>query len=379
MSSTAHRMGRLCSLVTAIAVVPSLLAQVAVPPLTGRVVDLADVMDTASEAQVTSTLAALEDSSSHQVAVLTIPDLDGESVERVATRVFNTWALGQQGLNNGVLLVVARDDRRLRIEVGVGLEGVLTDAEAGRIIRNTMVPRFRSGDFAGGIREGVLAIERELVGQMPQAGPQAALGRDYVPFERPATPWGRIYWFVAHDTGWFGLLLLPIIGLLLYGLGYGFFVGSFSMEQRWPMLLFLLGFGSLSLLVLFVFLGEVLWIALYDRSVSEGAWLWSAPVSLMVLVFLVERWFSSAPVWQRWREAKRRVVRLKAEARANKENVTIYTWGETIVYDGKRAAARANSRGGSSFGGGFSGGGFSSGGFSGGGGFSSGGGASGGW
>ncbi|MEM9997062.1 MAG: TPM domain-containing protein, partial [Bacteroidota bacterium] len=136
-------------------------AQVAVPTLTGRVVDLADLIDADMEAALTATLAALEDSTTHQVAVLTLPDLQGEAVEPVATRIFNAWGLGQQGLNNGVLLLVARDDRKLRIEVGVGLEGVLTDAEAGRIIRNRIVPRFRSGDFAGGIQAGVLAIQSE--------------------------------------------------------------------------------------------------------------------------------------------------------------------------------------------------------------------------
>ncbi|MEM6783048.1 MAG: TPM domain-containing protein [Bacteroidota bacterium] len=338
--------------------------------------DLADLLDEATEGQLIATLAALEDSTTHQVAVLTLPNLSGEAIEPVATRIFNAWGLGKQGLNNGVLLLVARDDRRLRIEVGVGLEGVLTDAEAGRIIRNEIVPRFRNGDFAGGIRSGVFAVERELLGQAAQAGPQAAVGRGYTPIERPTTAWGRIYWFLAYDTGWLALVLIPILSLIMYALGYAFFVGSFASGTRLLALGFLLLVGTLILFFAVVFLAELTMVALYDRSMPEGAWLWSVPVTMVMLVCLIEWRFASSPVWQRWREAKRRVARLKAEARKNQESVTIHTWGKTITYDG-RAAASGYSGGGSS--GGYSGGGFSSGGFSGGGGFSSGGGASGGW
>src|SRR5690606_5234978 len=130
------------------------LAQPAVPPLTGRVVDLADVLSPATEAQVTTLLEAHEAQTTNQVAVLTIPSLQGSTVEEVANEVFNAWGLGQSGRDNGVLLLVARDDRELRIEVGYGLEGALTDAEAGRIIRNVIVPRFRDGDFDGGVSAG---------------------------------------------------------------------------------------------------------------------------------------------------------------------------------------------------------------------------------
>src|SRR5690606_21999053 len=134
------------------------LAQPAVPPLTGRVVDLADVLSPATEAQVTTLLEAHEAQTTNQVAVLTIPSLEGSTVEEVANEVFNAGGLGESGRDNGVLLLVARDDRELRIEVGYGLEGALTDAEAGRIIRNVIVPRFREGDFDGGVSAGVSAI-----------------------------------------------------------------------------------------------------------------------------------------------------------------------------------------------------------------------------
>ena len=122
-----------------------------VPRLAGRVVDLGGVLDDATEAALTARLAAHEDSTSNQIVVLTIPSLDGEVLEAYATRVFRVWGLGQADRDNGVLLLVAVADRELRIEVGYGLEGALTDATAGSIIRNEIVPRFRDGDFDGGV------------------------------------------------------------------------------------------------------------------------------------------------------------------------------------------------------------------------------------
>ena len=133
----------------------------AVPPLTGRVVDRADLLAPATEAALTDRLAAHEDSTGNQVAVLTVPDLGGEAIEPYATRVFRAWGLGEADRDNGVLLVVARDDRAVRVEVGYGLEPVLTDALADAVVRHEIVPRFRDGDFDGGVLagvEGVLAV-----------------------------------------------------------------------------------------------------------------------------------------------------------------------------------------------------------------------------
>ncbi|MEM1042346.1 MAG: TPM domain-containing protein [Bacteroidota bacterium] len=133
-------------------------AQPAVPALTGRVVDRAEVLDAATEQALADQLEAHEEATSNQVVVLTIPSLEGESVERLADEVFNTWGLGQADLDNGVLVLIARDDREMRIEVGYGLEGDLTDAQAGRIIRGDFVPAFRSGDYDGGTLAGVTSI-----------------------------------------------------------------------------------------------------------------------------------------------------------------------------------------------------------------------------
>ena len=121
------------------------------PALTGRVVDDAGLIDAATEALLVQKLADFEQKSSDQIVVATIPDLGGEAIEPYANRLFRAWALGQGGEDNGILLLVARDDRKMRIEVGYGLEGTLTDLHSRLIIDNTMVPAFRAGDFSGGI------------------------------------------------------------------------------------------------------------------------------------------------------------------------------------------------------------------------------------
>ena len=134
------------------------LSQPAVPTLTGRVVDRADILSSTTEETLTALLKSHEDSTSNQVAVLTIASLEGEVIEAYSLRVAETWALGTAANDNGVLLLVAVEDRAMRIEVGYGLEGTLTDAVAGRIIRNEMTPRFRAGDFDGGVLVGVQSI-----------------------------------------------------------------------------------------------------------------------------------------------------------------------------------------------------------------------------
>ncbi len=135
-----------------------------VPPLTGRVVDIADILSPHAEAEITALLRAHEDSTGNQIAVLTIPSLDGAVLEEFATTVFRTWGLGEEDRNNGVLILIARDDRKIRIEVGFGLEGALTDASAGAIIRNEMTPRFRDGDFSGGTLAAARAVVQTIDG-----------------------------------------------------------------------------------------------------------------------------------------------------------------------------------------------------------------------
>jgi len=143
-----------------------------VPFLSGRINDHATLLSAETEQRLDNRLKALEEASGAQVAVLTLPGLAGENLEEFSLRVARTWQLGRKDVNDGVLLLVARDDRQLRIEVGYGLESVLTDADSGLIISQLMVPRFRQGDFAGGIEAALTAIDgkiRGIEGALPVA------------------------------------------------------------------------------------------------------------------------------------------------------------------------------------------------------------------
>ncbi|NJN70416.1 MAG: methanol dehydrogenase [Nitrospira sp.] len=135
-----------------------------VPQLTGRVVDLAHILPSSTVESLTARLSAHEAQSSNQAAVLIVPSLEGDSLEEFSHRVSTTWKLGQKGTDNGVLLLVAIEERKVRIEVGYGLEGVLTDARSAQIIRNEIVPRFRAGDIPSGVTEGISAIVKTIEG-----------------------------------------------------------------------------------------------------------------------------------------------------------------------------------------------------------------------
>ena len=148
-----------------------------VPPLTGRVVDLAHVLPPNTVESLTARLKAHEETTSNQVTVLVLPSLEGEPLESFSHRVATTWKLGQKGTDNGVLLLVAMKERKIRIEVGYGLEGALTDARSAQIIRNEIVPRFRAGDAPGGVAAGVDAILKTIEGTY-QASDKTAPGLD---------------------------------------------------------------------------------------------------------------------------------------------------------------------------------------------------------
>lgn len=139
------------------------------PQLTGRVVDNAELLSPADEAALTAKLEALEGASSRQLVVATVPDLQGYPIEDYGYRLGRAWGIGQEEANNGVILLVAPNDRKVRIEVGYGLEPILTDALSALIIQNTILPRFRADDYAGGISAGADAIIQQL-----QAPPEEA-------------------------------------------------------------------------------------------------------------------------------------------------------------------------------------------------------------
>jgi uncharacterized protein len=134
------------------------------PALTGRIVDEADLLTPQDEAELTATLQALEGTSSDQLVVVTLKSLQGFPIEDFGVRLGRHWGIGQEGKDNGVLLIVAPDERKVRIEVGKRLEPLLTDAMSRIIIENSILPGFRRGDFADGIRAGVRDIKDVLLG-----------------------------------------------------------------------------------------------------------------------------------------------------------------------------------------------------------------------
>jgi len=182
--------------------VPPAGADVPVPPLKARVTDLTATLSQDQRAALEQKLAALEARKGSQIAVLMVPTVQPEAIEQYAIRVFDQWKLGRKNVDDGVLLLVAKNDRKLRIEVGYGLEGAIPDAIARRVIDEDIVPLFKQGNFAGGIEAGVARITKLIDGEpMPQ--PKG--------FERPRFDW--------HGEGLFiGFIILVIAAQILHGL-----------------------------------------------------------------------------------------------------------------------------------------------------------------
>jgi uncharacterized protein len=130
-------------------------ADVAVPPLTARVTDLTGTLSGGAVARIEAKLADLEAKKGSQLAVLIVPTTQPEEIEQFGIRVAEAWKLGRKGVDDGAILLVAKDDRRVRIEVGQGLEGALPDAIANRIITETITPHFKQGDYDGGVEAGI--------------------------------------------------------------------------------------------------------------------------------------------------------------------------------------------------------------------------------
>jgi uncharacterized protein len=157
----------------AFAAVASALAQPAVPPLAGHVVDTTGTLAPEAVARLESTLAAFEARKGSQIAVLLVRSTAPEALEQYSLRVAEQWRIGRSGVDDGVVLVVALDDRRMRFEIGYGLEGAVPDALARRIIAETIAPRFYEGDFAGGLEAGLDALIGLIDGEslpVPVAG-----------------------------------------------------------------------------------------------------------------------------------------------------------------------------------------------------------------
>jgi len=149
------------------------LANVAVPSLVGRVVDQTGTLSSGDVASLNQTLRSFEARKGSQIAVLIVPSTEGEAIEQFSLRVAETWKIGRKKIDDGALLVIAKNDRHLRIEVGYGLEGALTDATTKRIIDEEITPKFKTGDFAGGVSAGINRMIRVIDGEkLPAPEPE---------------------------------------------------------------------------------------------------------------------------------------------------------------------------------------------------------------
>jgi uncharacterized protein len=185
------------------------VAEVPVPPLKARITDLAAALSAQQSAALEQALADFERRKGVQLAVLIVPTTQPETVEQYAVRVEEAWKLGRKGVDDGVLLLVAKNDRRLRIEVGYGLEGVLPDAIANRIIEEDITPHFKQGDFYGGIRAGTERIMRVVEGEkLPP--PAAATPRDDSLLR-------TFFGSILESAG--GFIFVLAIGLVLFVMG----------------------------------------------------------------------------------------------------------------------------------------------------------------
>lgn len=196
-------------------------AQPPVPPLTGHVIDQTRTLSDADRSALEHQLSAHEASRGSQVAVLLVATTRPETIEQFALRVAEQWKLGRRTVDDGALLVVATEDRTLRIEVGYGLEGVLSDAISRRIISQVILPRFRENDLSGGIRAGVDAMLSTLRGE-PLPPPHAA------PVPGGIESWQGLLPLVALPALGLGLVLRRVFGRLRGSLATGLIVGLFG-------------------------------------------------------------------------------------------------------------------------------------------------------
>ena len=296
-----------------------------VPYLTGRVVDNANILSAGAKQKIAQLAEARETAAGDQVVVLTMPSLEGESIEGYATRVFDGWKLGQKGKDNGVLVIVAPTDHKMRIEVGYGLEGTLTDATASRIVREAMTPRFKQNDFDGGVTAGVQAIVDTLGGRGDWASggstetSSSTAKSGFASIDAQLPPWPmRIL---------LGAFIFGIIGLFT-------FLGVMTPGMGWFLYFFLIPFWAMFPIIVLGVKGALVLLGIY------------------VVGFPIAKLIVSRQDWY-----------LKAAKEMKTKGTT--TIGGMVVTSG-----------GSSSSGGYSSGG---GGFSGGGGSSGGGGASGSW
>jgi len=197
-------------------------AALSFPPLSGRVVDDAGILSPETREHLTALLAEHQQQTGNQVVVVTLKDLGGTDLETYGYQLGRAWGIGQKGKDNGVLIEIAPNSHDVRIDVGYGLEGDLTDAQSALIIQNVMLPAFRKGDYDGGVLAGTVDVLRTLGGKPS--------GADSIPQpqERSGSPFGGIPIFVIVLLIWvfFGRFLWPLF--FLGGIGRGPWGGGFG-------------------------------------------------------------------------------------------------------------------------------------------------------
>ena len=207
------------------------------PKPAGRITDLANVIDANVEAELDQRIDQLEQKTSHEIAVVTVPTLGGTTVEDYAVRLFKEWGIGQADKDNGVLVLVAPNEREMRIEVGYGLEGILPDGLAGEVVNNTFIPRFRSNDYSGGIRDGVLRVA------------------DIVEKEQVLTPEELARFDQRSSNDFPEWLILPFFGIFVT-IGFGMMGIGLRTKTGFPLLFGGL-FGGMPMMMSLAFIGTL--------------------------------------------------------------------------------------------------------------------------
>jgi uncharacterized protein len=204
------------------------------PKLTGRVVDDAHLLNQQQVDELTQLSQSVEQASSRQLVIATIPDLQGYPIEDYGYQLGRTWAIGQKGIDNGIILIVAPNDKKVRIEVGYGLEPIMTDALSNQIIQTDIIPRFKAGDMAGGIVAGAQAIADQLKASPDEAEQKVVAAansqRQAAQDTGGGIPWALIFWLIV-----IGVMIASRIGRGRYGRRHG---------GIWPVFLWGPGFGG---------------------------------------------------------------------------------------------------------------------------------------
>jgi uncharacterized protein len=292
------------------------------PKATGRVNDFANVIDAATEAALDRRLDQLEQQTSSEIAVATIPSLEGVSVEEYANRLFKEWGVGQAKEDNGVLVLVAPTDRVMKVEVGYGLEGVLPDGLAGQVIRDDFTPRFKDGDYSGGILAGVNHLA-DIVQKHQVLTPEELAKLNEGGFD--ALPW----------------IVIPFFGLFIT-IGFGLLGIGLRTKTGFPVLFGSL-FGGIPLLMSLGFIGKL--------------WLYSL-FPLAVLVFIVGLRLGGRPAW---RNAFREDGGGSGSGSGKGKGGSSSGWKMGTSSSSSSGSSSSSSSSSSSFGGGSSGGGGASG------------------